>query len=107
MFTITVTIGRNDGPATRTAGVAVPMSAQDWQAFQDEVRELFSVLYGTGLGTGEWEGISEDTFLAVGQVADLAAVRSRLAELCVSRRQDAIGLVAQAGDDTQVSAFSL
>lgn len=104
MFTVTVTIGRNDGPATREARSAVPMSPEVWDAFQIDVRATLDVVYGTGTGTGEWDGIAEDTFLAVGLVSDLDRVKARLAQLAADYRQDAIGLVAQVGTDTQVEA---
>ena len=104
MFTVTVTIGRNDGPATRATRSAVPMSPEVWDAFQIDVRATFDVVYGTGTGTGEWDGITEDTFLAVGLVSDLDRVKARLAQLAADYRQDAIGLVAQVGTDTQVTA---
>jgi len=104
MFTVTVTIGRNDGPATRQARSAVPMSPEVWDAFQTDVRATLDTVYGTGTGTGEWDGIAEDTFLAVGVVSDLGRVKARLAELAADYHQDAIGLVAQAGNDTQVTA---
>lgn len=104
MFTVTVTIGRNDGPATREARSAVPMSLEIWDAFQTDVRASLDVVYGTGTGVGEWDGITEDTFLAVGLVSDLGRVKTRLAELAADYRQDAIGLVTQVGTDTQVRA---
>jgi hypothetical protein len=102
--TVTISIGRNDGPATRSLGRAVPMAPPEWDSFRESITLAVDVVYGTGHGTGEWEGVTEETFLLVGVVADVVALRARLAVLAAEYRQDAIGLVAQLGTDTAVSA---
>lgn len=102
--TVTISIGRNDGPDTRALGRAVPMAPERWDAFRDAVATSVDVVYGTGHGVGTWEGVSEDTFLLVGTVENVTQLRAKLAELAADYRQDAIGLVAQAGVDTMVSA---
>jgi hypothetical protein len=102
--TVTISIGRNDGPLTRELGVAVPMLPHLWDAFQGSVTAVLTATYGTAHGVGEWDGIAEDTFLVIGQVENLEEVRAKLAALAAEYRQDAIGLVAQSGTDTEVRA---
>lgn len=93
--TVALTIGRNIG--------ATPMPAPRWDAFRAAITTTLTITYGTGTGRGEWDGISEETFMAVGVVLNIDAVRTRLANLAREFEQDAIGCVAMAGTDSAVT----
>jgi len=94
--TVALTIGRNIG--------TVPMAPHDWHAFKDAITATLAITYGTGNGRGEWDGVSEETFFAVGVVSDIDTVRAHLATLARTYHQDAIGCVAMAGTDSAVTA---
>lgn len=88
---LTVTIGRNVGNR--------PLWSHEWREFQsavsDAVTDLLhpSASFGPFHGTGEWEGVSEDsavfTFLTA-YPAGVKAVDERLAQLADMYGQDAI-----------------
>lgn len=85
MHTVVLSIGRNTA--------AGPLAYDEWHEYRDEVRSALTLTYGTGDGTGEWEGTEEDTFLAIGTADDLEELRRTLARLARTYRQDAIGLL--------------
>jgi len=82
------------------------MTEPTWMAFRNAITTELTTVYGTGTGRGEWDGVGEDTFFAVGIAGDVDALRARLAHLAAQYKQDAIGCVAMAGTDSAVMAVA-
>lgn len=88
---VTVTIGRNVG--------SEPMSEHDWRDFQSmitgTIRDLLapSVSFGPFYGSGEWEGVTEESavFTFVSHYpASVARVTERLGKVAEMFSQDAV-----------------
>lgn len=88
MCTATITIGRNVADT--------PMSDSDWQSFIDDTRHVLdgADIWTDAEYTGGWEGQTENAHVLVAGIpeGDHTDIRSRLAKLADTYRQDAIGL---------------
>lgn len=95
MSTTTISIGRN----TATG----PMSGPQWDRFQRRTEAIvlaacgsFRDLLFTGAGTGQWEGVEEESFtlVAIIDAELLVELQARLAMLAKVFGQEAIAVTA-------------
>jgi hypothetical protein len=97
--TVTATIGRNVG--------STPLSDEGWDDFKRETADHLGALLKPSLtftyeGSGEWDGVAEDSaiivLVATQYTTDLVNVRAVLADLCKRYEQDAIALTYGNGE---------
>jgi hypothetical protein len=103
-----LSIGRNVPSTENHYRPAGPLSDRLWEGFKSDLRMIVTNHDGTILaevnGTSEWEGIAEDTYLALVTIPAYAVpnVRNVLDSLRRYYCQDAIGIVGGAGTDTLI-----
>lgn len=75
----------------------VPMSQVDWVSYVVEVQEVIvaagGVVHGSTFGSGEWDGITEESAYILFSGAELQKLEADLPVVAAMYRQEAIGLL--------------